>query len=446
MEINLTREQILLINLLIRIAVMAGITSLILSFRFIVDSLMKASVPRAEQAKMAVLMAGIFIAGVIVRKMTPQGGAMDLSLEGALLAGFLGGVWVGTGVGTAIGGVCFLFGETAALPLYASAGFVSGILFSSLHVRGEPWSYSLNPFLIIYNFFERLFRKHFDLNFIPLAACLVFAVIRYLLLTQLTIDKLYGFIFQERYLFILDIAVLVYALGVALKMAWSARTELIMREEERQLAHARLATLRSQINPHFLFNTLNSIASLIRTDTEKARDMTKKLAAIFRKSLEDSSDTHTFGEELQFIDDYLSIERIRFGVDSFRVVKDIEPETLDTEVPSMILQPIVENAVKHGISQRTEGGVLRIASRRDGGGVEIVVENEGPVNAHFDLDEMVSRGIGLRNVIERLEIYTGAEGRFTIEPREGGGAVVRIHIPHMGERRKSGEDQGVDCR
>jgi two-component system LytT family sensor kinase len=446
MEINLTREQILLINLLIRIAVMAGITSLILSFRFIVDSLMKVSVPRTEQAKMAVLVAGIFIAGVIVRKITPQGGAMDLSLEGTLLAGFLGGVWVGTGVGAAIGGVCFLFGETAALPLYAAAGFVSGILFSTLHVRGEPWSYSLNPFLIMYNFFERLFRKQFDLTFIPLAACLVFAVIRYLLLRRLTIDKLYGFMPQETYLLILDLAVLVYTLGVALKMATNARTELMMREEERQLAHARLATLRSQINPHFLFNTLNSISALIRTDTEKARDMTKKLAAIFRKSLEESADTHAFSEELRFIDDYLSIERMRFGDDSFRIVKDIDPETLDTEVPSMILQPIVENAVKHGISQRTEGGVLRIASRRDSDGVEIVVENEGPVNAHFDLDEMVSRGIGLRNVIERLEIYTCAAGRLTIEPREEGGAVVRIRIPHMGERRRSGEDQGVDCR
>ena len=173
----------------------------------------------------------------------------------------------------------------------------------------------------------------------------------------------------------LDLAVLVYTLGIALKMASSARTECIMREEERQLTHARLATLRSQINPHFLFNTLNSIAALIRTDTEKARDMTKKLAAIFRKSLEESSDTHAFADELRFIDDYLAIEKVRFGDENLKIIKNIEPATLDLQVPSMILQPIVENAVKHGISQRAEGGELIVVSRLRRGGIEIVIEN-----------------------------------------------------------------------
>lgn len=446
MEINLTREQILLINLLIRIAVMAGITSLILSFRFVVDSIVKASVSRSGQFRMAILLAAIFIAGVIVRKITPQGGAMDLSLEGTLLAGFLGGVWVGTGVGVAIGGVCYLFGETFAMPLYAAAGFVSGILFTTLNMRGEPWSYSLNPFSVIVNFFERLSKKRLDRDIIPLVVCLLFAAIRYALLRRLPIEKLYGFFPQEPYLLILDLAVLIYTIGVALKMASSARTDCIMREEERQLTHARLATLRSQINPHFLFNTLNSIAALIRTDTEKAREMTKKLAAIFRKSLEDSADAHTFAEELRFIDDYLAIEKVRFGDESLRIVKEIAPATLDRQVPSMILQPIIENAVKHGISQMAEGGVLTIVSRPQHGGFEIVIENEGPDNLRYDLDVLMARGIGLRNVIERLDIYSCAEGRFKIGPRPGGGAVVQLYIPDMGERRRSGEDQGVDCR
>ncbi len=446
MEINLTREQILLINLLIRIAVMAGITSLILSFRFVVDAIVKTSTARAGQIKMGILLAVIFVAGVIVRKITPQGGAMDLSLEGTLLAGFLGGVWVGTGVGVVIGGVCFLFGETFAMPLYAASGFVSGILFTTLNMHGEPWSYSLNPFSVIYNFFERLSKKRLDRDVIPLFVCLLFAATRYALLRRLPIEKLYGFFPQETYLLILDLAVLVYTIGVAFKMASSARTECIRREEERQLTHARLATLRSQINPHFLFNTLNSITALIRTDAEKARDMTKKLAAIFRKSLEDSADTHTFAEELRFIDDYLAIEKVRFGDESLMIVKDIAPATLDFHVPSMILQPIVENAVKHGIAQRAGGGELTIASRRQRDGFEVVIENEGPADVRFDLDELLMRGMGLRNVIERLEIYSCAEGRFTIGPRQGGGAVVRLYIPDMGERRRGGEDQGVDCR
>ena len=446
MEINLTREQILLINLLIRIAVMAGITSLILSFRFVVDSIVKASTPRTGQFKMTILLGIVFVAGVIVRKITPQGGAMDLSLEGTLLAGFLGGIWIGTGVGIAIGGVCYLFGESIALPLYVAAGLLSGALFTTLHTRGEPWSYSLNPFSVIYNFFERLSKRRLDRDVIPLVVCLLFAGIRYALLRRLPIAKLYGYFPQEPYLLVLDLAVLVYTLGIALKMASSARTECIMREEERQLTHARLTTLRSQINPHFLFNTLNSIAALIRTDTEKARDMTKKLAAIFRKSLEESADTHTFADELRFIDDYLAIEKVRFGDENLKIVKDISPATLDLQVPSMILQPVIENAVKHGISQRTAGGVLTIVSRPMHGGIEIVIENEGPAGVRYDLDELTARGIGLKNVIERLDIYSCAEGRFAIGPRRGGGAVVRLYIPNMGERRRSGEDQGADCR
>jgi two-component system LytT family sensor kinase len=445
MQINLTREQILLINLLIRIAVMAGITSLVLSFRFVVDSLVKASRTWIEQLRIAVLLAAVFIVGVIVRSMTPQGGAMDLSLEGTLLAGFLGGVWIGTGVGAAIGAVCFLLGETFALPLYVAAGLVSGALFTLFHTRGALWSYSLNPFLTLYNFFERLVRGRLDWNVVPLVICLVFTGVRYLLLGRLPIEKLYGYRPQETYLLVLDVAVIVYALGAALKMADSARTELIVREEERQLTHARLATLRSQINPHFLFNTLNAIAALIRTDTEKAREMTKKLAAIFRKTLEESSETHAFADELQFIDDYLAIERVRFGDDTFRVEKEIDPATLGLQVPSMILQPIVENAVKHGISRRAEGGGLRIASQAHRGGMEIVVENDGPACDRYDLDALVTRGIGLRNVIERLEIFTCAEGGFAIEPREGGGAVVRLVIPGTEERRRSGEVTGVDC-
>ena len=179
MDINLTREQILLINLLIRIAVIAGITSLILSFRFVVDFVVKISASRTVRLRVAILLAVVFIAGIIVRKITPQGGAMDLSLEGALLAGFLGGVWVGAGVGAAIGGVCFLFGETVALPLYAAAGVVSGGLFTMLRKRGELWSYSLNPFSIIYNFFERHFKGRLYRDAVTLFVCLAFVGSRY---------------------------------------------------------------------------------------------------------------------------------------------------------------------------------------------------------------------------------------------------------------------------
>jgi two-component system LytT family sensor kinase len=434
MPLKLTQEQLLIINLLLRIAVMAGITSLVLGFRFVSRFLMRVSVSATDRLRMIGLLGFIFVLGVLVRKLIAQG-AMDLSLEGSLLAGFLGGVWVGTGTGAVIGLVCFLFGETVALPYYAAAGFVSGALVTALGTRGEIWNYSLNPLSVIYSFIERLSRRRLDRNFIPFVACLVFALARYGLLRRFrNSGMLYGFQPVDPFFVALDLTVLVYTLGVSLKMVNNARIEMLYREEERQLIHARLTTLRSQINPHFLFNTLNSIAVLIRTDAEKAREMTRRLAAIFRKSLEDSAETHTLREELAFIDDYLSIEGVRFGEDKLRVVKEIDPGALDAQIPVMFLQPLVENAVKHGISRKVEGGLLRIAAKRTDRGIDVEIENDGPPVDRVGLEELTTRGFGLKNVIERLNIYTCGLGRFAIAPRGDGGAVVHLFLPAPGKR------------
>lgn len=427
MSLRLSTEQLLLINLLLRVAVMAGIASLVLSFRFVNDFLMRVSVSTVSRLRMIALLSVIFIVGVVARKFTHQG-ALDLSLEGALLAGFLGGVWVGTGVGTAIGAACYLFGERVALPFYATAGFVSGALVTMLHARGEIWNFSLNPLSIIYNFLDRLARRRLDPNVIPFAVCLVFAAARYGLLRRYLDRGLYGYLPSANVFFALDLGVLVYALGIALKMANGARLEILLREEERQLTHARIATLRSQINPHFLFNTLNSISALIRTDAEKAREMTRQLASIFRKSLDESGETHSLRDEIAFLDDYLSIERVRFGDERLVVVKDIAPDALDVQVPVMILQPLVENAIKHGISRRVDGGLIRIGARRTGKGVDIEIENDGPPFADCRLDDLTSRGLGLRNVIERVNIYSCGLGSLTITPRAEGGAIVRLTL------------------
>jgi two-component system LytT family sensor kinase len=427
--VKLAPEQLLLINLLLRVIVMAGITSFVLGFRFVSDFLMRASLSMVGRLRMIVLLSVIFIVGVVVRKLTYQG-AMDLSLEGALLAGFLGGVWVGSGVGAAIGAACFLFGEKVALPYYATAGFVSGALVSVLRARGEIWNFSFNPFSIMYNFFEGLFQRRLDRNFIPFAACLVFAAARYGLLRRFQArGLLYGYLPSGSFLVALDLVVLVYTLGIALKMANNARIEILLREEERQLIHARIATLRSQINPHFLFNTLNSISALIRTDAEKAREMTRRLASIFRKSLDESGETHAIRDEIAFIDDYLSIERVRFGDERLIVIKDIDPAALDAQVPVMILQPIVENAIKHGISRRIDGGLVRIGVKRTGKGIEIEIENDGPPVADCGIEDLTSRGLGLRNVIERIAIHSCGGGHLTIEPGRNGGAVVRLALP-----------------
>ena len=443
MPLNITQEQLLLINLLLRIPVMAGIVSLVLGFGFVGDFLVRGQ-RAASKVRMTLLLSFVFVVGLLVRKLVAQG-AMDLSLEGVLLAGFLGGVWVGSGVGLAVGVACYLIGEPLGLPFYTVAGIAAGALFSALGERGVIWNFSLNPFLIVYNFLEKLFRGRLDRNFIPFALCILSLFLRYRLIESFGAQSIYGFAPRDPFLVTLDVAVAVYTLGIALKITSNTRLEIMMREEESQLIQARLATLRGQINPHFLFNTLNSITALIRTDAEKAREMTRRLSQIFRKSLEDVSDTHSLDEELDFIDNYLSIEKVRFG-EKLGVSKEIGSDTGSFQVPTMILQPLVENAVKHGISRSTDGGMVSISAERVGRGIEITIENEGPDDGPFRLQDMLSKGIGLSNVKERLELYSCGMGSLEIKPRDGGGAVVRLFIPDSNVRREAARDQGDHCR
>jgi two-component system LytT family sensor kinase len=436
MPLAFTQDQLALINILLRLAVMAGITSLVLGFRFTGDILVKVSVPTREKVKLTVLLAVIFSVGVLIRKMSAQA-AMDLSLEGAIVAGLIGGTWVGAGTGFAIGLTCFMIGETVSLPFYTVAGLVSGFIYSRVGRGGEVWNFSLNPFLTIYNFLDRLFRGALDRDFIPVVLCIGFALLRYELLGRYeTTGLIYGYPVRDWLFITIDLAVLVYTVGMALKLAANARGELIHREEEKQLVHARLTTLRSQINPHFLFNTLNSITSLIRVDAERAREMTRRLSSIFRKSLDETGDTHSLTNEIDFLDDYLSIERVRFGDERFEVVKKLDERTLGIQVPSLLLQPLVENAVKHGIACRTEGGRISISSAPVKGGIEITIENDGPETGPLDIGLLFSRGVGLKNVAERLDIYTCGEGRMKIDSCPGGGAIVRLFIPQSAGRGK----------
>ena len=154
----------------------------------------------------------------------------------------------------------------------------------------------------------------------------------------------------------------VTVVGTELKIFNNVRIELKLEEQERLLLHARMAALQNQINPHFLFNTLNSISSLVRFDPDTAREMILKLATILRRLTNSTDSFVSLREEVEFIDNYLDIEVVRFGRDKLRVVKDLDPASLETMVPSMILQPLVENSIKHGLSPKVEGGSIRCAA------------------------------------------------------------------------------------
>jgi two-component system LytT family sensor kinase len=224
-------------------------------------------------------------------------------------------------------------------------------------------------------------------------------------------------------------------IGVELKIWNSVRLQIKLEEQERMLLHARMEALQNQINPHFLFNTLNSVSSLVRFDPDTARQMIIKLANILRRLLSSSEAFVPLREELEFIDDYLDIEVVRFGVDKLQVVKELEPASLDVMVPSMLLQPLVENSIKHGLSSKIDGGSIRVRSRLTETELIIEVEDDGVGMGSVNLLERPSglggTGIGMANVAERLKVLYGEAARMTIDSHEGKGTLVRLRLPAL---------------
>jgi two-component system LytT family sensor kinase len=234
------------------------------------------------------------------------------------------------------------------------------------------------------------------------------------------------------------VEVLIYAtsvmvIGTELKIWNSVRTQIKLEEQERLLLHARMEALQNQINPHFLFNTLNSVSSLVRFDPDTAREMIIKLANILRRLLNSGEAFVPLREELEFIDNYLDIEVVRFGKDKLRVVKDLDPASLDTLVPSMLLQPLVENSIKHGLSSKIEGGSIHLRSRLTASHLIVEVEDDGVGMGAAHLLErptgLGGTGIGMANVAERLKVLYGDNARMTIDSREGKGTLVRLRVP-----------------
>jgi two-component system LytT family sensor kinase len=201
------------------------------------------------------------------------------------------------------------------------------------------------------------------------------------------------------------------------------------------LMEARLDALQRQINPHFLFNTLNSITSLVRSKPELAREMIVKLANILRALLKDREAFVPFSDELAFTDDYLDIEVVRFG-EKLRVVKEIADETLAVMVPSMLLQPLIENSIKHGLEPRISGGTVTLRSRilTDGrlllevedDGIGMEAEREGGVGSKAGNG---AGGIGMRNVRERVDVMYGNAAEVEVVSRPGRGTKVTLVIP-----------------
>jgi two-component system LytT family sensor kinase len=219
--------------------------------------------------------------------------------------------------------------------------------------------------------------------------------------------------------------------GIPLKIWHAQRLEQQLEEQAKSLMEARMEALQRQIHPHFLFNTLNSIASLVRFQPDTAREMIVKLGNILRVLLQESEAFVHLRDELDFTDDYLDIEVVRFG-EKLRVEKDIDPATLDLLLPSMVLQPVIENSIKHGLEPRISGGTITLRSRLRDGVLVVQIEDDG-IGMSADVDvtapSTAGGGIGLKNVRERLHVLFGDAARLEVVSRPGRGTRVSIEIP-----------------
>jgi two-component system, LytTR family, sensor kinase len=431
---NLIEPRLILIHLLLKLGVAAAVSSsLVRSLEF--KSLLFREERTPKQKFILVLWFALpIMVGVWIRIAQKNFLAGDLSFETTLLLGVIGGRWAGSLGAVLMGFPALLHGEWAALPFLVLCGFIAGQLRAMAVDKDDIWSFSPFIDLSIYRLIRRNLPKPrlFDWQI------MFFTTVVGLRFVQTELSRYFpNSIFsmespQNLWVWVAIYAASVIVIGIELKIFNSVRIQIKLEEQERLLLHARMEALQNQINPHFLFNTLNSISSLVRFDPDTARDMITKLATILRRLLNSSEAFAPLRDEFEFIDNYLDIEVVRFGHDKLRVVKELDPASLDVVVPSMLLQPLVENSIKHGLSPKVEGGSIYLRSRVTDSRLIIEVEDDGVGMGAPQLkgsSHWPGMGIGMANVSERLQVLYGDTARMTIDSHEGKGTLIRIRLP-----------------
>jgi two-component system, LytTR family, sensor kinase len=428
----LSLESQLLTTLVVKVAVAAVLATMLVRFGQFRRILLTEERAWRERLTFALAFGIPAMLGVVSRLLLNYDAA-DLSVSGSFLAGLIAGPYAGAIVGCFVGLPALAAGEWIAILVTVGAGFAGGGL-RELSPKEAIWHVS--PLLVtaLHRHSWKLFgRFRIDWQFTLLAAPIGLELLRQALGARFTsVDHARLFYLASPNPWLLGLVVLTTVLSVAVPIKiWStARTEHRLQEQEKLLMTARLEALASQINPHFLFNTLTSISSLIRSRPETARMLIGKLSGLLRQLLRSQDHFVTLRDELASIDQYLDIETVRFGP-TLVVEKRIAPETLDQTVPSMLLQPLVENAIKHGLTRKVGGGRITISSERTPGHTVIQVVDDGLGMVADGPDQGRSDGIGLRNVDERLRVIYGANYRLQLSSVPGEGTCARIEIPEL---------------
>jgi two-component system, LytTR family, sensor kinase len=424
--------QVLWLTLLLRVAVAASLASILSRFGAFQRMLMREDRTLVQRVKLALMCSALYGSSVLFRVLNPaKYDAVDLGLEGSLLAGMLGGYVTGLLSGILISIPAVFHGEVMSMLLFAGVGVLGGLLRDLAPEKEDVWRFSpifsLNP--------RRLQQRPYQLRLMFQLGCLFSIIFSGLLRKEVSLLPLGVFlapIWKETHwvTVLAAYASSVFAVMIPLKIWNNTRNEKKLEAQQLRLNEARLAALTSQINPHFLFNTLNSVSSLIRSNPEQARSVVYRLSSILRRLLRNTDNLTPLREELAFIDNYMTIEMVRFG-EKLRFIKEIDPETLDRFVPSMLLQPLIENSIRHGLAPKVDGGMIRVRSYLADGRLHLVVEDDGVGIPETRLATLFEQGIGVSNVNERLKVLYGPDYRMWIDSKPGEGTRTGIEIPDV---------------
>jgi len=426
----LSIEQVLLTTLVVKLAAIAALATMLVRYRRFRHILIFERRRWRDRLTFA-LSLGIPLTAGVASRLLLNYNAADLTLEGSFIAGLIAGPYAGATVGAMVGVPPLFNGEWIALPFAVGCGFAGGGL-RELCPKEAIWHFSPFVFTTLHRRAWHMLRSlQVDWQVVLLLAPIGLAVLA-LGLGQRWSDHHRLFVLMPMSARTTALALLATVLCVAtpIKIWNNARIEHRLQEQEKLLLAAKIEALANQINPHFLFNTLASISSLIRTQPDTARMLITKLSGLLRRLMRSTDHFVTLREELEAIDEYLDIEVIRFGP-NLQVDQQISPQTLDIIVPSMILQPLIENSIKHGLARKVGGGRITIRTTMSHGHTVIEVHDDGLGMSEERLEHALGGGIGLTDVNERIQTIYGASYHLKLTSTPGEGTCARIEIPEL---------------
>jgi two-component system, LytTR family, sensor kinase len=427
----LSVEQVLLTTLVVKLAVMAALATMLVRYRRFRHILIFERRAWPDRLTFALSLGIPLTAGVAARLLLNYNAA-DLTLEGSFLAGLIAGPYAGALVGTMVGMPPLGAGEWGALPFAVGCGFAGGGL-RALCPKESIWHFSPFVFTGLHRRAWQMLRSvTVDWQVVLLLAPVALELLRQGVGARWNhrLFSLHGAPPNSPWLLFVVLLATVLAVATPIKIWNNARIEHRLQEQEKLLLAAKIDALANQINPHFLFNTLTSISSLIRTQPDTARMLIIKLSGLLRRLMRSTDHFVTLREELESIDEYLEIEVVRFGP-HLAVDRQIAPQTLDVIVPSMILQPLVENSIKHGLSSKVGGGRITIRTLVRDGHTLIEVHDDGLGMSEERLEHALGDGIGLSNVNERLRTIYGANYHLKLRSVPGEGTCASVEIPEL---------------